>query len=282
QGREDAGRQKAGWPDHLHGLGQGVAVQRFHGARDRTIQGGFLSAVLAFWHGLARFGAPAIVVEDGAPILGAAGLSRAGHGIGGEANAIGVAPVVGDGFAAHFDLGSGVGLELAAVQKASGAGGEAAGETDGVVAILHEPIRRDIAFSAIEEAGDGCAVFFERGAGDAGEVAGVEVGVTGDGGGMNGEEEQERARLAVAEDLDEPQGWIDRETPRAASGCAVGTGGAEAMAAVREPRRAASGGAGGTVAARALAAVRMPARRGSGLAKKGAIARLRWMPGALP
>src|ERR1017187_5649910 len=121
QGREDAGRQKAGRPDHLDGLGQGVAVQRFHGARDGTIQGGFLTAVFAFWHGLARFGTPAIVVEDGAPILGAAGLSRAGHGIRGEANAIGVAPVVGDGFAAHFDLGSGVGLELAAVQKASGA-----------------------------------------------------------------------------------------------------------------------------------------------------------------
>src|ERR1035441_4363065 len=67
------------------------------------------------------------ILEDGAPILGAAGLSRAGHGIGGEANAIGVAPVVGDGFAAHFDLGGGVGLELAAVQKARGAGGEGGG-----------------------------------------------------------------------------------------------------------------------------------------------------------
>src|ERR1019366_4709724 len=34
--------------------------------------------------------------------------------------------------------------------------------------------------------------------------------------------------------LDEPQGWIDREIPRAASGCAVRTGGAEAMAAVED------------------------------------------------
>src|ERR1039458_3279465 len=64
------------------------------------------------------------------------------------------------------------------------AGGRVAGgETGGVARTLHEPIRRDIAFSAIEEAGDGCAVFFERGACDAGMVAGVEstIGVAGEG-----------------------------------------------------------------------------------------------------
>src|ERR1035441_10079089 len=66
-GLRASARPISGRPDHLDGLGQGVAVQRFHGARDRTIHGGFLTAVLAFRHGLARFGTPAIVVEDGAP-----------------------------------------------------------------------------------------------------------------------------------------------------------------------------------------------------------------------
>src|ERR1035437_799780 len=76
QGRENFGRQKARRPEHLHRLGERVAVPRFHGASDRAIQGGFLTAVLARGHRLACFGTPTIVVEDGAPILGAAGFGR--------------------------------------------------------------------------------------------------------------------------------------------------------------------------------------------------------------
>src|ERR1035441_1726853 len=49
----------------------------------------------------------------------------------------------------------GFGLEGGALEEASGAGGEAAGETDGVVAILHEPVWGDVAFGSVEEAYDG-------------------------------------------------------------------------------------------------------------------------------
>ena len=127
-----------------------------------------------------------------------------------------------------------VGAEVAAIQKAGGAGGEAAGETDGVVAILHQPVGRDVAFGSVEEAGDGGAILFERGAGDAGEVAGVEVGIVGDGGGMHGEEEQEGARNAVADDLDELQRGVGGEIARAALGAAIGTGRAEAAAVLQD------------------------------------------------
>src|ERR1035437_8150135 len=48
---------------------------------------------------------------------------------------------------------------------------------------------------------------------------------------MHGEEEQQGARLALAEDLDEFEGGVDSEIPRAALGGAVGTGCAEAAAA---------------------------------------------------
>ena len=105
----------------------------------------------------------------------------------------------------------------------------------------------------------GARIFFKRGAGDAGEVAGVEVGIVGDGGGMHGEEEEEGARIAVADDFDELQRGVGGEIARAVLGGAVGTGGAEAAAVLEDA-----------------------VRRGSGLAKKGATARLRWMPGALP
>src|ERR1035437_8465918 len=48
---------------------------------------------------------------------------------------------------------------------------------------------------------------------------------------MDGEEEQQGAWLALAEDLDEFERWVDGEVPRAALGCAVGTRSAEAAAA---------------------------------------------------
>ena len=165
-------------------------------------------------------------------------------------------------------------LEGAALEEASGAGGEAAGETYGVVAILHQPVWRDVAFGAVEEAYDGivkairrpisgnrgqtglpanfrqtapeihgslvsprshqCTNVFERGAGDAGEVAGVEVGIVGDGGRVHGEEEQPGARHTVAEDLNDLQGGVGGEVARAAEGCAVGTSSAEAAAAFED------------------------------------------------
>src|ERR1035438_249668 len=163
----------------------------------------------------------------------------------------------------------GFGLEGGALEEASGAGGEAAGETDGVVAILHEPVWGDVAFGSVEEAYDGIkkpirgpgrgdrgqtglpAHFrqtapeihgslvsprgvFEGGAGDAGEVAGVEIGVVGDGGRVHGEEEEHGAGSAVAKDLDDLQGGVGGEIARAAEGCAVGTSGAEAAGAFED------------------------------------------------
>jgi hypothetical protein len=68
-----------------------------------AVQGWFLNAVVARGRGLAGLGAPAVVVEEGAPILGATGFGRPGHGLQNEANSVGVAPVIGDGFAAYFD-----------------------------------------------------------------------------------------------------------------------------------------------------------------------------------
>ncbi len=56
----------------------------------------------------------------------------------------------------------------------------------------------------------------------------------GDGGGMHGEEEQQGARSAVAEDLDELQSWVDREIARAALRGAVGTGCAEGAALLED------------------------------------------------
>src|ERR1017187_9253979 len=125
----------------------------------------------------------------------------------------------------------GFGMEGAALEEASGTRGETAGQTYGVVAILHEPVWGDVAFGTIEEADDGIekplrgpgsgnrgqtglpAHFrqtapeihgslvsprrvFEGGAGDAGEVAGVEVGVMGDGSRVDGEEEEQGSRSA--------------------------------------------------------------------------------------
>jgi hypothetical protein len=87
-----------------------------------------------------------------------------------EPNSIGVAPVVGDGFAANFDGRIGVCQEGSGLEQASGAGGEAAGETDGVVAVLRQPVWGDIAFGAVEEADDG------------GGLAGGGAWVTTDGG----------------------------------------------------------------------------------------------------
>src|ERR1039457_902645 len=190
--------------------------------------------MLAGGRGLAGLGTPAVVVEEGAPILGATGLGRPGHGLQNEANSVGVAPAIGAGFAAHFDGRIVFGAGGAVVEEASGARGRAAPEAYGVVAILHQPVWGDVAFGAIEEAYDGMGkrirgpgsgnrgqtglpahfrqtapeihgslvsprtphqftVFFEGGAGDAGEVAGVEVGVVGDGGRVHSEEEEQGA-----------------------------------------------------------------------------------------
>src|ERR1017187_8287518 len=191
----------------------------------------------------------------------------------------------------------GFGMEGAALEEASGTRGETAGQTYGVVAILHEPVWGDVAFGTIEEADDGIekpirgpgsgnpirgpgsgnpirgpgsgnpirgpgsaedrgqtglpAHFrqtapeihgslvsprrvFEGGAGDAGEVAGVEVGVMGDGSGVDGEEEEQGSRSAIAENLDDLQGGVGREIARAAEGGAIGTSGAEAAAALED------------------------------------------------
>src|ERR1019366_9343798 len=49
----------------------------------------------------------------------------------------------------------GFGMEGAALEEASGTRGETAGQTYGVVAILHEPVWGDVAFGTIEEADDG-------------------------------------------------------------------------------------------------------------------------------
>src|ERR1017187_3587377 len=166
----------------------------------------------------------------------------------------------------------GFGMEGAALEEASGTRGETAGQTYGVVAILHEPVWGDVAFGTIEEADDGIEKpirgpgsaedrgqtglpahirqtapeihgslvsprrVFEGGAGDAGEVAGVEVGVVGDGGRVDGEEEEQGAGSAVAQDLDDLQGGVGRQIARAAEGCAVGTGGTEAAAALEDGR----------------------------------------------
>src|ERR1039458_8783751 len=104
----------------------------------------------------------------------------------------------------------------------------------GWVGVLPQPVRRDVSFGAVEEAGDRRAVILQGGASDAGEVAGVEVGVVGDGGGMYGEEEQQGARSSVAENLDELQSWVDREIARAALRGAVGTGCAEGAALLED------------------------------------------------
>ena len=101
--RVDAGRQKARRPQLFHRLSQYVAVQRFHGGSQRPVQGWFLVAVLAGGCGLASLGTPAVVIEEGAAVLGAAGFGRPGHGLRNEPDSIGVAPASGDGFAAHLD-----------------------------------------------------------------------------------------------------------------------------------------------------------------------------------
>src|ERR1039457_4920851 len=49
----------------------------------------------------------------------------------------------------------GFGMKGAALEEASGTRGETAGQTYGVVAILHEPVWGDVAFGTIEEADDG-------------------------------------------------------------------------------------------------------------------------------
>ena len=117
QGGEDGAGQKVRGPDRLDRPGERVAVERLDGAGEGAIQAGLLGALVALGRGLARFGTPAVVVENGTSILGSAELGGAGHGFGGEANAIGIAPVVGDGFGVDFDPGIGVGLEIAAIAE---------------------------------------------------------------------------------------------------------------------------------------------------------------------
>src|ERR1039458_6836994 len=51
--------------------------------------------MLAGGRGLAGLGTPAVVVEEGTPILGAAGLRRPGHGLQNEANSGRAAPAIG-------------------------------------------------------------------------------------------------------------------------------------------------------------------------------------------
>ena len=184
--------------------------------------------------GLACFGPPSIVVEDGAAILGTAELGCAGHGLRGKANPVGIAPVIGDDLAAHVDGRRRVDVELSAIEQVAGGRGEPAAETQGIVAILGEPVRRDVAFGAVKEPGDGHALF-QHGAGDTGEVAGVEVRIVGDGGGMHGVEEQQGARSAVALDFDELQGGVGCQVARASEGCPVRTGRAETQAAFQDP-----------------------------------------------